>query len=68
MPRIEQYEIWAQNGDKWELASAFRDFEVASAVARSRTARVRLMHVVYEDGRVVEKQVIAAIGSTREEP
>ncbi len=68
MPRIEQYEIWAQNGDKWELASAFRDFDVASAVARLRSSRVRLMHVVYEDGQVVEKQVIAEIGATREHP
>ncbi len=68
MPRIEQYEIWAQNGDKWELASAFRDFDVASAVARTRSSRVRLMHVVYEDGQVVEKQVIAEIGTTREHP
>ncbi len=68
MPRIEQYEIWAQNGDKWELASAFRDFDVASAVARSRTNRVRLMHVIYEDGQVIEKQVIAEIGATREHP
>ena len=68
MPRIEQYEIWALNGDKWELASVFREFDVASAVARARGSGVRLMHVVYEDGKVVEKQVIAEIGATREHP
>ena len=68
MARTEQYEIWAANGDKWELTSAFRDFDVASSVARSRSTRVRLMHVVYEDGQVVEKQVIAEIGATREQP
>ncbi len=68
MARFDQFEIWALNGDKWELTSAFRDFDVASAVARSRSARVRLMHVVYEDGQVVEKQVIAEIGATREHP
>ena len=68
MARIEQYEVWSQNGDKWELTSAFRDFDVASAVARSRASGVRLMHVVYEDGKVVEKQVIAEIGATREHP
>ncbi len=68
MPRIEQYEIWALSDDKWVLTSAFRDFDVASAVARARVARVRLMRVVYEEGQVVEKQVIAEIGSTREHP
>ncbi len=68
MTRTEQFEIWTQADDKWELSSAFRDFEVASAVARSRIARVRLMRVVYEDGQVIEKQVIAEIGSTREHP
>ncbi len=68
MARIEQYEIWALNGEKWELVSAFRDFEVASAVARSRSTRVRLMHVIYEDGQVIEKQVLAEIGATREHP
>ena len=68
MPRTEQYEIWALNADKWELTSSFRDFDVASAVARSRSTRVRLMHVVYEEGQVVEKQVIAEIGATREHP
>jgi hypothetical protein len=68
LARIEQYEIWVANGEKWELTSAFRDFDVASAVARSRSTRIRLMHVVYEDGQVVEKQVIAEIGATREQP
>ena len=67
MSRIEQYEVWTLNGDKWELASVFRDFDVASAVARSRSTRVRLMYVVY-DGPVVQKQVIAEIGATREHP
>jgi hypothetical protein len=68
LARTEQYEIWALNGEKWELTSAFRDFDVASAVARSRTTRVRLMHVIYEDSQVIEKQVIAEIGATREHP
>lgn len=68
MARIEQYEIWAADGEKWELTSAFRDFDIASAVARSRSTRIRLMHVIYEDGKVVEKQVIAEIGATREHP
>ena len=68
MPRIEQYEIWTLSGDKWELTSAFHDFDVVSAVARSRSTRVRLMRVIYEGGQVVEKHVLAEIGSTREHP
>ncbi len=68
MARLEQYEIWTQAGDKWEFSSAFRDFDVASAVARSRSTRLRLLHVVYEGGQVVDKQVFAEIGATREKP
>ena len=68
MARIEQYEIWVLSGEKWELTSAFRDFDVASAVARSRSTRVRLMRVIYEGGQVVEKHVLAEIGATREHP
>jgi len=56
------------SGEKWELTSAFRDFDVASAVARSRSTRVRLMRVIYEGGQVVEKHVLAEIGATREHP
>ena len=68
MARFEQYEIYALDAGAWGLASAFRDFDLASSVARSRSTRVRLMHVVYEDSQVVEKQVIADIGATREHP
>ena len=68
MARFEQYEICAQNGDKWELSSAFHDFDVASAVARARSTRVRLMQVTYVDGEAVETHIIAEIGGLREHP
>lgn len=68
MVRFEQYEIWILNGDRWEVASWFRDFEVASAVAGGRSRRVRLIHAVYEDGKRVKQEVIAEVGSTREHP
>jgi hypothetical protein len=68
MPRFEQFEIWVLNGEKWELASAFHDFDVAAAVARGRNSRVRLVHAVYEDNKLVAQEVIAEVGSTRPHP
>ncbi|HEV2963741.1 MAG TPA: hypothetical protein VG649_18080 [Candidatus Angelobacter sp.] len=68
MARWEQYEIWVQNGVKWEMLASFPDFEVASAVARNRSSKMRLMLVTYEDSTVVSKDVIAELGSTRIEP
>ena len=68
MARCEQYEIWVQNGVKWEMLACFQDFEVASAVARNRSSKMRLMHVTYEDSAVVSKDVIAELGTTRIEP
>lgn len=66
MARFDQYEVWIQNGDKWELSSAFPEFDVASAVAQARGARVRLVHATYEDSKLIEQQVIAEIGSVRD--
>ncbi len=68
MPRFEQYEIWVLNGDRWEISSWFRDFDVASAIATGRSRRVRLIHAVYEDGKRVQEEVIAEVGATRERP
>ena len=56
------------NGDRWEVSSWFRDFDVASAVARGRSRRMRLIHAVYEDGKRVQEEILAEIGSTREHP
>ncbi len=66
--RFEQFEIWVLYGGRWELASVFRDLDVASAVARGRSRRVRLIRAVYEDGKRVQDDVIAEVGSTREQP
>jgi len=68
MARWEQYEIWVQNGPKWEMLASFQDFEVASSVARNRSSRMKLMLVTYEDGSVVNKDVIAELGNTRGGP
>lgn len=68
MARWEQYEIWEQKGAKWEMTSWFRDFEVASAVARNKNARVRLIHATYEDSKKVGEDILAEVGTTREQP
>ena len=66
--RFEQYEIWVLNGERWEMVSWFRDFEVASAVARGRSRRVRLIHAVYEGSKRLQEEIIAEVGDTREKP
>jgi hypothetical protein len=37
-------------------------------MASKRRYRVRLMHMVYENGKAVDQQVLSEIGATREEP
>ena len=66
--RFEQFEVWRLNGEKWEFAASFHEFDIASDVARARGRGVRLMQVVYENGRPVEQQVLFEMGATRERP
>jgi hypothetical protein len=67
MARFEQFEVWEFNHGRWEFVASFHDFDVANTLARRRTYRVRLMHVVYDGGKAVEKDVLAEIGATRSE-
>jgi hypothetical protein len=66
MTRWEQYEVWVENSDKWEMLASFGDFEVASAMARSRSSRMRLVHAIYEEGKLISQDVLAEVGITRE--
>ena len=66
MEQWEQFEIWQQNGAQWEMLAFFLDFDVASAVARNRSSRMRLVHAIYQDGVVVDQQVLAELGTTRQ--
>jgi hypothetical protein len=68
MASWEQYEIWVENKGRWDLVASFVDFEVASAVFRNRTYRQRLIHAVYEENKLVRQDVVAEVGSTRQEP
>jgi len=66
MVRWEQFEVWTQNGARWEMIASFHDFEIASAVVRNRPDRMRLIHAVYEDGKVVGQDILAEFGTRRE--
>ncbi len=66
--RFEQYEVWKQVGDGWELIAWFRDFAVASAVAGNYSYRMRLVHAVFENGTRTHEDVLAEVGATREHP
>jgi hypothetical protein len=65
MGRWEQYQIWVQKSGRWEMVAAFTDFEIASALARNYLSRMRLVHAVYEGGRIVEQDVLVELGATR---
>lgn len=66
MGRWEQYEVWVQDGAKWEMIASFSDSELASAVVRTRSNRMRLIHAIYEEGKLVSQDVLAEVGATRE--
>jgi hypothetical protein len=66
--RVEQYEIWVDNHGKWEMIAWFTSFDVASAVFATRSYRQRLVRATYEDGRLMQQEVLAELGRTREEP
>ena len=67
--RFEVFEIWSTaDGSRWELAAAFHDFDVASAVAYARGSRVRLVHAFYQDEALVASEVLVELGARRQEP
>jgi hypothetical protein len=66
MARWEQFEIYQQKGEKWELLGAFSDLELAKTMARNRSSRMRLVRTVYDDTKQIELDVIADLGATRD--
>lgn len=66
--RAELYEIWVEEQGRWVLVAAFASFDVASAVVANRTYRQRLVHSVYQDGKLAQQEVLAEVGRTREAP
>ncbi len=68
MARFEQYELWTLQGESWEPAAMFPDFDVAWALMCNYSRGASLMHVIYQDGQAVEKEVLARLGNTRQQP
>ena len=60
--------MWRLNGERWELVASFHDFDLANALASRRSSRVRLIHAVYDENTVVEKEVLMELGAPREKP
>ena len=66
MARFEQFKIWEFDHGRRDFTASFRDFDVAHVMASTRRYRVRLMHVVYENGKAVDQEVLTEIGATVE--
>ena len=66
MARWEQFEVYQKNGEKWELLGAFADLDVANAMARNRSTRMKLVRAVYDDDKRIEQDIIADLGATRD--
>ena len=63
----EQFEIWEQRNGRWEMTSAWRDFEVASAVLKEKRSRARLVHAIYEGNQLLDADTLAQLGNLRVE-
>jgi hypothetical protein len=61
----EQFEVSVLEHGRWEMLAAFRDFDVANALAQSRKSRVRVIRAEFTDGKQVSADVLAEIGATR---
>ena len=56
-------EIWISVNDKWQLAAAFAELDLASAMAKNYTGNMRLIHAVYEGDLAVHKDVLVELGA-----
>jgi hypothetical protein len=61
--RQEQYEVWVQRDEKkWEMLCSFQDLGVASAIAKNRPRRTRLICITYEYGKMISQNLIEELG------
>jgi hypothetical protein len=68
MAKWKQYELWVQTGEnKWEIVGLFPSTELATAVANTRSARARLIEVLYDGSKMLGQEIIAELGNTRKE-
>jgi len=68
MAKWKQYELWVQTGEnKWEIVGIFPSTELATAVANARSARARLIEVLYDGSKMLGQEIVAELGTTRKE-
>jgi hypothetical protein len=68
MAKWKQYELWVQTSEnKWEIVGIFPSTELATAVANARSARARLIEVLYDGSKMLGQEIIAELGNTRKE-
>jgi hypothetical protein len=65
MPPVEQFEVLQFVAGHWELVAAFPQLELATEVAKNRSANVRIVRASYENGRKVGEDIILDLGSMR---
>jgi hypothetical protein len=69
MAKWKQYELWVQTAEsKWEMVGVFPSPELPTAMANARGSRSRLIEVVYDGSKLLGQEVIAELGSARQEP
>ena len=65
MSGIDQFEVLQSAAGRWELVASFPVLELATAIARSRGANVRIVRATYEDGKKTSEDIILDLGATR---
>jgi hypothetical protein len=63
--RFEQFEIWQLVDNQWEMLGYFQDLDVASAMAQPRSHPIQLKRAKYDEGKLVEEEVLAEVGARR---
>ena len=66
MIREQQYEIWVQSGLlRWDMLGCFRDMNLATTVAANHSARMRLICVTFEYGKMIAQDLVQELGPVR---
>ena len=65
MIRQEHFEVWVQSAEtKWEMLCSFQDLDMASAIAKNRPSRTRLICITYEYGKIISQDLVEELGIT----
>jgi hypothetical protein len=65
MPLLEQFEVFQLSGERWEFVAGFPVLDLATEIARTRGANVRVVRATYENGKKVAEDIIVDLGATR---